>query len=88
MVLPSVKQRDVPNASGRLTSFRVKGRGRRVVPRSSCVSIVGVPMRAVHFRSRHFNGRQSSGLNKLNYNTFDCWTTLLLGGGWGVCLCA
>ena len=35
-------------------------------------------MRAVRVRGRHFNGRQPSGLNN---QYFDCWISLLLGGG-------
>ena len=32
---PSARRRDVPDASGRLTSFSVEGRGNRALPRSS-----------------------------------------------------
>ena len=32
---PSVRRRDAPDATGRLTSFSVEGRGSRVLPRSS-----------------------------------------------------
>ena len=32
---PSVRRRDAPDASGRLTSFSTEARGSRVLPRSS-----------------------------------------------------
>ena len=32
---PSARQRDAPDASGKLTSFSVEGRGRRALPQSS-----------------------------------------------------
>ena len=38
-------------------------------------------MQAVCVRSRHFNGRQPSGLGKYKY--FDCGMSLLRGGGGG-----
>ena len=39
-------------------------------------------MRAVRVRSRHFNGRQPSGLGKYT-RYFDCGISLLRGGGGG-----
>ena len=39
-------------------------------------------MRAVRVRSRHFNGRQPSGLGKYT-QYFDCGMSLLRGGGGG-----
>ena len=65
---PSTTQRqarggDAPDVTGRLKSFNVEGQGSRALPRSSCMSCPSL-MRAVPVRSRHFNGRQPSGLGK------------------------
>ena len=54
---PSMRQRDAPDATGRLKSFNIEGQGSRALPRSSCMACPSL-MRAVHIRSRHFNGRQ------------------------------
>ena len=60
---PSARRRDAPDATSRLKSFNVEGQGSRALPRSSCMACPSL-MRAVRVRSRHFNGRQPSGLGK------------------------
>ena len=61
---PSARRRDASDASGRLTSFNVEGRGSRTLPRSSWRVLVDAgPLRPVRVRGRHLNGRQPSGLN-------------------------
>ena len=57
------RRRDAPDASGRLASFSIEGRGSRALPQSSWG--VHSLLQAVHVRGRQFNSRQSSGLNKL-----------------------
>ena len=69
---PSVRQRDAPDASGRLTSFSVEERGSKALPQNS--------WHVHHVRGRHFNGRQPSSLNK-NISTMS----LLLSGGGLMC---
>ena len=76
---PSARRRDAPDATGRLKSFNVEGRGSRALPRSSCKACPSL-MRAVRVRSRHFNGRQPIGLGNL-----DCGMSLLRGGWGGLC---
>ena len=56
---------DAPDATGRLTSFSVEVRGSRAFPRSSCMACPSL-MRADRVHSRHFNGKQPSGLGKNN----------------------
>ena len=72
---PSARRRDAPDASGRLMSFSVEGRGSRALPRSSWHVHRWCGCQAVRVRGRHFNGRQLSGFSTAG------WVFFWGGGG-------
>ena len=75
---PSARRRNPPDASGRLTSFNVEGRGSRALPQSSwCVHRwIGRSM----FSGRHFNGKQPSNLNEISLNISTAGWVFFWGG--------
>ena len=76
---PSTRRRDAPDASSRLTSFSVEGRGSRALPRSSWRVHRWCGRRVVRVRGRHFNSRQPSGFSTVG------WVFFWVGGGGGLC---
>ena len=79
----NMRRREIPNASGRLVSFSVEGRGSRVLPQSS-------------WRVHHYSGRSMFAIDTLTRDSRVAWSQyfewdeqlslLLEGGGEGFML--